>query len=136
MDILIQARLFKGPKDAQRSERALIVLLRALLFLNEDYLREHPDTPNLYDSGVRYKREHGTEHWKAVPQLLRDKHGDCEDLACWRAAEQRISGIECRPFLKRMVRNGFRLYHVLVQYPDGRIEDPSKKLGMGKDDDA
>ncbi len=57
---------------------------------------------------------------------------NCEDLACWRAAELRVrEGILAEPtFIWKLRPNGGYLYHILVRYPDGRIEDPSRTLGM------
>ncbi len=56
---------------------------------------------------------------------------NCEDLACWRAAELRVRGIRARAFFTRDRRSdGTTLYHIMVKLPDGRIEDPSRQLGM------
>lgn len=57
---------------------------------------------------------------------------NCEDLACWRAAELRVRyGIAAIPIFTCKPRaNGGYLYHITVQLPDGRIEDPSRRLGM------
>jgi hypothetical protein len=57
---------------------------------------------------------------------------NCEDLACWRVAELRTRfGIDARPTFTSQVRpDGSHLYHILVRLPDGRIEDPSRRLGM------
>lgn len=57
---------------------------------------------------------------------------NCEDLACWRAAEYRVRyGINAIPtFIWKVRPNGGHLYHILVKLPDGRIEDPSRALGM------
>jgi hypothetical protein len=57
---------------------------------------------------------------------------NCEDLACWRAAELRVRyGIQAEPtFIWKLRPNGGYLYHILVKLPDGRIEDPSRTLGM------
>lgn len=86
--------------------------------------------PRLYDSGVRYRREPmGSERWQTAEETLMLGHGDCEDLASWRAAELRVSGEDVRatPVLKR-VRPG--LMHCLVRRGDGSLEDPSRRLGM------
>jgi len=58
--------------------------------------------------------------------------GQCEDLACWRAAELVVRhGIQARPDFTCDARgDGSRLYHIVVRLPDGRIEDPSRNLGM------
>ena len=57
---------------------------------------------------------------------------NCEDLACWRAAELRVRyGIAAEPtFIWKVRPGGGYLYHIQVLYPDGRIEDPSRRLGM------
>lgn len=57
---------------------------------------------------------------------------NCEDLACWRVAELRVRfGIGARPTYTSQVRpDGSYLYHILVELPDGSIEDPSRNLGM------
>ena len=57
---------------------------------------------------------------------------NCEDLACWRAAELRVRyNIAARPsFLWRRKPTGSYLYHIQVKHPDGRTEDPSRRLGM------
>lgn len=57
---------------------------------------------------------------------------NCEDLACWRAAELRVRyGVLAEPtFIWKLRPKGGYLYHILVKLPDGRIEDPSRTLGM------
>lgn len=59
---------------------------------------------------------------------------NCEDLACWRAAELTVrGGVKATPTFRFKPRaNGSMLYHIVVLLPDGSIEDPSKKLGMGR----
>ena len=98
--------------------------------------------PFLYESGVRYKAEpEGQEDWLDVLAALdaykAEKNGgpvatiDCEDLACWRAAELQAQGIAAHPvFVWRKMQNGSHLYHIVVRWPDGRLEDPSRRLGM------
>ncbi len=133
--ITISADLFNGESDRNRSQRSLLWLMEALVSINREYLRSFPRTPRLYEAGVRYVgEEDGAEDWQAVPAVIRNAGGDCEDLACWRVAEQLEAGVSCRPFIRwRRYGDGFYLYHVLVEYPGGRMEDPSRVLGMGKD---
>jgi hypothetical protein len=90
-------------------------------------LRRKPG-PNLYQSGVRYRRERpGSEAWRLPSQVRASGHGDCEDLTIWRVAELRAQGIPAR---FDVVRAGPRLWHAVVRLPDGNTEDPSKRLGM------
>lgn len=104
-------------------------LLEVLCEVDLAYLRKHPRTPRLYRAGVRFQREAPrTEEWRDIPTVLRYGNGDCEDLAAWRCAEWRLAGVGARP----MLRSGGRphLLHAVVLLPDGRVEDPSKRLGL------
>lgn len=113
-----------------RSEQAINAALAALVVLNRIYLRTHRDTPRLYESGVRYRREvAGAEQWLTLPLLLQVGAGDCEDLAAARAAELIESGEDPgAAAVVRRVRAG--LWHAVVRRGTGEIEDPSKALGM------
>lgn len=129
-EIVIKAHLFGNQADRGRSQKTILILLNALVAINIEWLKEHPRTPPLYQSGIRYQHE-TVENWQAIPELLASKRGDCEDLACYLAAELRVKGIAARPFLKSKTRDGFTLFHVVVQLPNGQILDPSRRLGMG-----
>lgn len=123
-------------------DRALQLALWFLIHQDELYLKHHPETPLLYESGVRYAREpFGYESWPNIPVVLKRKAGDCEDLVAWRVAELRQHGIPARPSWSYRELTGpqgdYRLYHIRVWIPAGygetnaRFEDPSKELGMG-----
>ncbi len=93
------------------------------------FLRKRP-FPWLYQSGVRYRREGrgGVERWLTIPELLKKRFGDCEDLAAWRTAELIVrKGVPARI---RVIRTGRKTMHAVVELPDGSIEDPSRRLGM------
>ena len=131
--------LFKGAKDRELSHASLKTLLMALMHIDILYLKEHPEVPALIGpggmgpAGVRYAEEPpGQEDWQDIPTTLKLGWGDCEDLACWRAAELRVRhNVQAEPtFIWKLRPNGGYLYHILVRYPDGRIEDPSRTLGM------
>ena len=146
---------FHGTEDRKLSERFLNILLMALYRMNCEWLKNHPELPGIYTlasdarmghlprpdkrlgpggTWMRYETEPlGQEDWKDIPTCLRDGFADCEDLACWRAAELTVRhGIPAVPRAKGKERpDGSLLYHITVQYPDGRTEDPSRKLGMG-----
>jgi hypothetical protein len=72
---------FHGPRDAERSDATLRIMLMALYWADRLYLREHPETPDLYDSGVVYQEEpEGAEDWQDIPTCLRLGFGDCIPL--------------------------------------------------------
>lgn len=113
-----------------RTHAELQSALAALCGLDVRYLLRTPQTPALYESGVVYRREamvggRRLEDWYTIPQVILRRSGDCEDLACWRAAELRVHGIPATPWAYR-TRAG---WHIIVKLPDG-YEDPSARLGM------
>lgn len=117
-----------------RNRDELRAALEALCGLDLAYLMRHPRTPPLMAAGVRYQREARRasgfgrrEDWLTIPDVLRQGHGDCEDLACWRAAELRRRGVAAAPMPIR-TRIG---WHIVVARGDGTYEDPSRELGMG-----
>lgn len=114
----------------------LAPLLRALVALNREWLKAAPETPALYASGVRYESEPiGTEEWATIPTVLARGVGDCEDLAAWRCAELQARGIAAsiEAVQRPSPLPGLNVWHVVVRLPGGRIEDPSRRLGMPAD---
>ena len=111
---------------------ALRALLDCLVSINLAYLKRHP-APALYKSGVVYGR---TVIWDSIPALYDRGYGDCKSLSDALIAEYRIKKIACEPAF-RWIRNdnGSTDFHILVQVGD-RFEDPSKKLGMGRSENA
>lgn len=102
-------------------------LLEGLVRLDLSQLRRGL-APPIYSSKVRYKREaRGREDWQSAVAAMRSGGADCEDLAAWCAASYRLAGVNARAIVKQVAPG---LKHCLVLLPDGRIEDPSKRLGM------
>lgn len=125
--------LFNSDENRDISRRSLEILLEALTKIDQLWLQRYPNLPSIYQSNVRYMEEPpGQEDWQDIPTFLRMGIGDCEDAACWRAAELNVKhGIPARPvFLEQKRPDGGMLYHIVVKWPNGQIEDPSKILGM------
>jgi hypothetical protein len=118
-----------------KSDRELLGLLNGLAFASLETLREAIERgqplPDLYASGVRYKREApGKEEWQLPSTTYARMAGDCEDLAAWACAQRWLAGdTQARMFLKRV---NPQLRHIQVLRGDGTIEDPSRALGMGR----
>lgn len=135
--------LFRSESDMADSEALIHDALILLTKVNIRYLHANPNTPLIYQSGVRYLEEPpGEENWRDIPTCLNERNGDCEDLACWRAAEVNFRyKIPAYPiFTHRVLDNGTLMYHIRVFYPksqmfpEGHYEDPSRILGMGGPD--
>lgn len=125
--------------DRKRAERRMQIMLDGLTRIHLDHFQRYPKTPSLYASGVRYEREPpGQEDWQDIFTTLRRRSGDCEDLATWRAADLLRRGIRARAFGRprpMLIQSPTgaemgTLWHILVRWPNGKIEDPSKLLGM------
>lgn len=96
--------------------------------------------PPLYRSGVVYAREEakacwrptngGCEDWLSAQMVYEQRRGDCEDLACYRAAELIRRGERARA-VPIKTRQG---WHIVVRRGDGSTEDPSRMLGMHGDE--
>lgn len=112
-----------GREDLQAALDALTNANRRYLALRSGAV------PPLYAAGVRYRRETRPgppsvrERWRTIPEVIGAGTGDCEDLAAWRAAE--LEGARAIPVRTRLG------WHIVVRHPDGALEDPSRKLGMG-----
>src|ERR1700691_192400 len=117
--------LFRSEAERAQSNEVVQILLNALCAMDCSYLRHHPHTPHLYESGVRYHVEPpGLEEWQDVPTTLERLWGDCEDLACYRAANLRTRWrIPARPhFTWRKIGPRSTMYHILVKYPPGALD--------------
>lgn len=80
----------------------------------------------------------GGERFRDIGRIIEKGAVDCDNLACWRAAELRQKGIKARPFMTHRKRpDGGTTYHALVLWPPiptvpyVTAEDPSLLLGMG-----
>jgi hypothetical protein len=129
-------------------------LLNWLARENAILLRQRPELPLLYDSGVIYRREQD-ETWCDYLNILVQGHEDCDGLAAARAGELLARGWQAlrageegyREALARTppsilsevylrtssASDGSGLYHCLVRYRIGGrwyYDDPSARLGM------
>ncbi len=124
-------------RDDATFARVVRLLCEAAIMSNRLYLRA-TRTPPLYRSGVVYQDEpHDLpDELLDIPTILRRKWGDCMHLSCWRVAELREAGEHARIALawQRVPSNDSdqpsRIFHVLVRRANGKLEDPSKILGM------
>lgn len=121
-----------------RSDRELIELNQAavegLAGIDSVILKFNPKLQPLYVVRPRYvvpKRE----TWKDYSAVLKDGHGDCKDFTAIRLAELWRMGVDARAESIVTRIPGFwgraRLqFHTYIRYPDGRVEDPARELGM------
>ena len=118
--------------DAPSREAVLRLMMEALIAANVAYLLAHPETPRLYESGVRYEEEPDEQDdWNDIPETLALGVGDCEDLARWRIAELRVAGeLTAMPRVTVFTQDRKVTYHITVRRAAGLIEDPSRELGM------
>lgn len=119
---------FEANSSLLQNAEALNALLDCLTTINVIFLKFHPNTPKLYDSGVIYDR---TTVWDSTPALYARRYGDCKSLTCALVAEYKIQGKAAKPVFRwvRRTEEKDMIFHILVQTVAG-FEDPSKILGM------
>ncbi len=129
--------VFYAGSDKVQNSQVLRAMIDFLVRINRIYIQNSQrleySVPPLYRSGVYYER---TSWWEPIPALYERGWGDCKSLASALIAEYRTQGIACQPTFRWVENaNGTLDYHILVQMDD-HFEDPSKVLGMGKDENA
>ena len=137
--VLMDLSLFENEAERPSSQKRILALLEALTLINQFYLEEHPDTPSLYqlvkEGKVTYKlpqqmdednKGFNGEQFRDIGRIIENGGGDCDNLACMRAAEYRFRlGIAAQPYIThRFEPDGKSVYHVVVLLPDGSSEDP------------
>lgn len=117
----------------------LQIFLDALVQANVAILRAYPKLPRLYQSGVRYRSPEDQcggcdedDPWADALASLAAGYVDCEDAACWLAAERIVrDGIEAHVTARITYDAGSQRQriHVTVKSAAGD-EDPALVLGM------
>lgn len=118
--------------DARHIAAALAGLVAENVSLLQSAASAGAALPKLYARAPRYKAERRPhEDWQNVEQLYAAGSGDCEDLASARAAELQVTGAD--PAARAVAyRSAPDMWHCVVARGDGTIEDPSRRLGMGR----
>ncbi len=125
---------FQDDSSPLDNAEALDTLLRCLTAINVAYLLHRPGiVPHLYNSGVIYDR---TVVWDSIPALFARRYGDCKSVSCALVAQYQVQGIPARNVF-RWIRPApdQTNFHILTQVPWG-FEDPSKVLGMGRNENS
>jgi hypothetical protein len=125
-----------------------VIILRryldALASADIEYLKNHPNTPSIYEWAPQYKIKprpfvpginEQADIWQDIPSVLRRCSGDCKDFSAYRLAELFMAGYKPLGFhIKVQQLADLIVYHIQVEGYDkkGRFfrEDPSKLLGM------
>ena len=106
------------------AERYLEGLTRA----NMRVMRASP-LPSLYRSGIRWSLE-DIRPLPLAHTLAKRGRAACGPIAAYRAAELRRAGEPARVVVRRSASGVPGRWHAVVKRGDGRIEDPSRRLGM------
>jgi hypothetical protein len=107
--------------------------VHGLAAIDEVILR-HYMIPSIYQVAPRYhipiavERGIRKERWKDIAAVLQDGWGDCKDFTAWRLAELWRENIDAKA--ESILYRDMMVFHTYVRYPDGRIEDVAKRLGM------
>jgi len=119
------------------SPAILNAALEATTLANEAMLESgevEPISSAIKSGRVKWKPEpfRDGEHFDLGQTVTQRGWGDCDDLAPALAAELRATGRD--PGARAVVRkSGPNLWHAVTQGSDGRIYDPSRAAGMGRE---
>ena len=123
----VHVRIALGTTPAQ-VRAAVLGLAGVSLVQMQEHAARGQRLPALYGGTIRYEREPADqERWQTAEETASRGYGDCEDLAAYRVAELQAQGVPATIKI-RVVRPD--LWHVLVEHPNGQLEDPSARLGM------
>lgn len=133
--------LMRDPMDVARACRAELF---ATVQTNVEIIRKCAQLgrpiPSIYDAGIFFCREPWAgkfEEFANILQVIERGWTDCDDACAWvcaaywaRGGEWLKTGIKIywRPKTKGQAMT---IYHAQVRLPDGKIEDPSRRLPGG-----
>jgi hypothetical protein len=121
---------FNPHSSKSQNAAALRALLDCLVELNVIYRLAFPNTPGLYQSGVFYHLMPSKAPWDTIPTLYARRFGDCKSLVAARIAELRQQGCIAKPVFRHIKAGWGTMFHILILYPNGQWECPSRILGM------
>ena len=122
--------MMRGVLNLPPIPRVIGAALEGLTSANQQFLRMHPRTPRLLESGVRYSWEPPGHNWWTIPEVLIAGKGDCKDFSTYLAAELReYDGIPPQQAYAYVYQTGPQMFHAVTMTPWGLV-DPSKLLGM------
>lgn len=121
--------------EAHVDAPVLDAALEATTRLDEALIKSRQVPPwdeALHKYNIRWRPEPpGDEHFDHALEVVQRGHGDCDDLAPYKAASLRVSGRDPRA-RARVRRSGPRRWHAYVERSNGPDDDPSKEAGMGQ----
>lgn len=91
-NIRFEVRLFEDEEDRKESQKRILLLLEGLINVNRFYLQKHPETPPLYQSGVKYALPEQMVENPEVEVLRRKVGRDDEALGAIDALASRSGG--------------------------------------------
>jgi hypothetical protein len=109
--ILFDVEFFADEGDRANSQKRVLCLLEALVWCNRLYLQQHPETPLIYQSGIKYKvpaqfeKEQLPEVDK-VRAFLKKKGASDEVVRAFKTLEDMCGGGEHFREIPRIIENG------------------------------
>jgi hypothetical protein len=109
--ILFDVEFFADEADRANSQKRVLCLLEALVWCNRLYLQQHPDTPLIYKSGIKYKVPAQFEKEKlpeidTVGKFLKSKGAGDDVMRAFKALSDMCGGGEHFREIPRIIENG------------------------------
>jgi hypothetical protein len=116
------------------NENVINAGLEAVTRINEQLIRsgQAPTFEQAIRNGIKWRPEPpGDERFDHAGLVTGRGWGDCDDLAPYKAASDRVTGKDPRASAI-VVRSGPSLWHAITKQGDGSTTDPSVQAGMPK----
>ena len=135
--VLFDLALFMDDSDRARSQKRILWLLEALTHCNQLYLQQNPDTPLIYQSGIKYKVPAQYER-ERVPEVgvvraYLEKNGAPNSvLNAFKTIADQVGVGECFRDIPRIIENGggdCLPVDTLVEREDGYVLIGSLRVG-------
>lgn len=109
--ILFSLDLFPNEAERENSQKRVLTLLEALTQCNQFYLKEHPDTPLIYKSGIKYKlpaqfEQKSTDEAEKVKTFLTSKSAPSSVMRAFGVMSDMCGGGENFREIPRIIENG------------------------------
>jgi hypothetical protein len=109
--VLFTVNLFPTEAERESSQKRVLCLLEALVWINRIYLQEHPETPLIYQSGIKYKVPEQFEHASlpevdTVSKFLKDKGASKEVQEAFKTLSNMCGGGENFRDIPKIIENG------------------------------
>jgi len=109
--VLFDMNLFDGEDERENSQKRILWLLEALTCCNQLWLKQHPETPLIYNSGIKYKvpaqfERDDSPEISTIRAFLMKNSAPRDVMSAFKMVDQACGGGEVFREIPRIIENG------------------------------